>query len=133
MVTAKTLFYTLLARKCSSGRSLQRAGGKISKSFKKMAKHHPDLIMCRKQPGIAIGRLCEKCDGKCVICDSYVRYSPFPPSHMHTRTELRRLYNGPESCGNTCGSDGAGVWTTHFLAVCYVCSRSPGGLFDICT
>ncbi|CBI15937.3 unnamed protein product, partial [Vitis vinifera] len=29
-----------------------------------MAKHHPDLIMCRKQPGIAIGRLCEKCDGK---------------------------------------------------------------------
>jgi hypothetical protein len=28
-----------------------------------MAKHHPDLIMCRKQPGIAIGRLCEKCDG----------------------------------------------------------------------
>ena len=38
-----------------------------------MAKHHPDLIMCRKQPGIAIGRLCDKCDGKCVICDSYVR------------------------------------------------------------
>ena len=26
-----------------------------------MAKHHPDLVMCRKQPGIAIGRLCEKC------------------------------------------------------------------------
>ena len=87
-----------------------------------MARHHPDLIMCRKRPGIAIGRLCEKCarrparytpasvahrcvlsdpreeappsaaltsrngasrplavptlvagDGKCVICDSYVR------------------------------------------------------------
>jgi hypothetical protein len=45
-----------------------------------MAKHHPDLIMCRKQPGIAIGRLCEKCDGKCVICDSYVRCVP-PRSH----------------------------------------------------
>ncbi|CAI5463550.1 unnamed protein product [Closterium sp. Yama58-4] len=26
-----------------------------------------------EQPGIAIGRLCEKCDGKCVVCDSYVR------------------------------------------------------------
>jgi hypothetical protein len=26
-----------------------------------MAKHHPDLIMCRKQPGVAVGRLCEKC------------------------------------------------------------------------
>nr|VZI48662.1 unnamed protein product [Spirometra erinaceieuropaei] len=33
-----------------------------------MAKHHPDLIFCRKQPGVSIGRLCEKCDGKCVIC-----------------------------------------------------------------
>lgn len=29
--------------------------------------------MCRKLPGISLGRLCEKCDGKCVICDSYVR------------------------------------------------------------
>ena len=29
--------------------------------------------MCRKQPGISIGRVCEKCDGKCVVCDSYVR------------------------------------------------------------
>ena len=38
-----------------------------------MARHHPDLIMCRKQPGIAVGRLCDKCDGKCPICDSYVR------------------------------------------------------------
>ena len=38
-----------------------------------MAKHQPDLVMCMKQPGIAIGRLCEKCDGKCVMCDSYVR------------------------------------------------------------
>lgn len=71
------------------------------------ASAEPDLIMCRKQPGIgeptnllcqrscdprvsrssytmvlqrhlcpslaAIGKLCEKCDGKCVICDSYVR------------------------------------------------------------
>merc|ERR1712048_710487 len=30
-------------------------------------------IFCRKQAGVAIGRLCEKCDGKCVMCDSYVR------------------------------------------------------------
>ncbi|TIC00011.1 RCC1/BLIP-II [Wallemia mellicola] len=27
--------------------------------------------MCRRQP--AIGRLCDKCDGKCPVCDSYVR------------------------------------------------------------
>ena len=29
--------------------------------------------MCRKQSGISIGRLCDKCDGKCPVCDSYVR------------------------------------------------------------
>jgi hypothetical protein len=33
--------------------------------YLKMSKHHPDLVMCRKQPGVAIGRLCVKCDGKC--------------------------------------------------------------------
>lgn len=38
-----------------------------------MAKHNPDLIMCRKQTGISIGRLCERCDGRCVICDSHFR------------------------------------------------------------
>jgi len=38
-----------------------------------MAKHQTDLVLCRKQPGIAIGRLCTKHDGICVICDSYVR------------------------------------------------------------
>ncbi|CAJ0925817.1 unnamed protein product, partial [Mesorhabditis belari] len=26
-----------------------------------------------KQPGVAIGRLCDKCDGRCVICDSFLR------------------------------------------------------------
>ncbi|KAJ4723487.1 PHD finger-like domain-containing protein 5B [Melia azedarach] len=41
-----------------------------------MAKHHPDLIMLRKQPDIAIGRLCEKCDGKCIICDSITSTLP---------------------------------------------------------
>ncbi|OMP07395.1 PHF5-like protein [Corchorus olitorius] len=40
-----------------------------------MAKHNPDLIMCRNQTGKPIGLLCEKCDGKCVICDSMVRPS----------------------------------------------------------
>jgi PHD finger-like domain-containing protein 5A len=38
-----------------------------------MSKHHPDLVLCRKQPGVAVGRLCERCEGKCVVCDSLVR------------------------------------------------------------
>jgi PHD finger-like domain-containing protein 5A len=38
-----------------------------------MARHHADLVFCRKQPGINIGRLCERHDGVCVICDTHVR------------------------------------------------------------
>jgi PHD finger-like domain-containing protein 5A len=38
-----------------------------------MSKHNPDLVMCRRQAGISIGRLCERDDGRCPICDSYVR------------------------------------------------------------
>ena len=40
-----------------------------------MSKHHPDLILCRKQAGIHIGKVCETCEGRCVICDSHVRLS----------------------------------------------------------
>jgi PHD finger-like domain-containing protein 5A len=38
-----------------------------------MSKHNQDLIFCRKQTGISIGKLCIKCESKCIICDSYVR------------------------------------------------------------
>jgi hypothetical protein len=38
-----------------------------------MSKHHPDLVLCRKQPGNAVGRACKRCEGKCVLCDTYVR------------------------------------------------------------
>jgi PHD finger-like domain-containing protein 5A len=37
------------------------------------SKHQADLVMCRKQPGIAVGRVCERCDGRCVLCDSFVK------------------------------------------------------------
>ena len=36
------------------------------------ARHHTDLVLCRKQPGITVGKVCRKCDGKCPICDSFV-------------------------------------------------------------
>ncbi|KAJ2215446.1 kinesin-like nuclear fusion protein [Coemansia sp. RSA 487] len=35
-----------------------------------MARHHRDLMYCRKMSGIAIGKLCEKCDGK-GVSDAY--------------------------------------------------------------
>lgn len=37
-----------------------------------MSKQQTDLIICQKQQGVTVGKLCDKCDGKCVSCDSYV-------------------------------------------------------------
>ncbi|GMM35585.1 U2 snRNP complex subunit [Saccharomycopsis crataegensis] len=38
-----------------------------------MSRHQADLVLCLKQPGTTVGSLCEKCDGRCPVCDSYVR------------------------------------------------------------
>ncbi len=63
-----------------------------------MAKHHADLIFCRKQPGIAIGRLCEKC----VLCsvapaaaaDDWTDWAGRPidghPPYLFTPPQARR-------------------------------------------
>ena len=75
-----------------------------------MAKHHPDLVMCRKQPGIAIGRLCEKCDGKCVICDSFVN----PSTIVHTCDECN--YGSFEGRCVVCG--GVGVTDAYYCSEC---------------
>ena len=29
--------------------------------------------MCRKQVGVSTGKLCERCDGRCPLCDTFVR------------------------------------------------------------
>ncbi|ORX73542.1 PHD finger-like domain-containing protein 5A-like protein [Linderina pennispora] len=43
-----------------------------------MARHHPDLLYCRRMPGIAIGtalvHICDECNygtykGRCIVCD----------------------------------------------------------------
>lgn len=46
-----------------------------SKEFvvESIAKHHPGLIIYRKQPGVYCHRKTEKCDGKSVVCDLYKR------------------------------------------------------------
>ena len=46
---------------------MHHAGGGVAAhrpSLQLVGKRREDLIMCRKLPGVAIGRLCEKCDGE---------------------------------------------------------------------
>ncbi|PON86390.1 PHF5-like [Trema orientale] len=100
-----------------------------------MAKHHPDLIMCRKQPGIAIGRLCEKCGGKCVICDSYVH--PFILVRVCDECNCGSFQGRCVICGGVGISDAYGqvkpagfffffnhpFWGFHFISSTHISSR----------
>ena len=84
-----------------------------------MAKHHPDLIFCRKQPGIAIGRLCEKCDGKCVICDSLVR----PSTLVRICDECN--YGSYQGRCVVCG--GPGVSDAYYCKECTILEKDRDG------
>lgn len=37
-----------------------------------MSKHHWDLVLCRKTISNVIAKVCEYCDGKCILCDSQI-------------------------------------------------------------
>lgn len=68
--------------------------------------------MCRKQSGIAIGRLCDKCDGKCPVCDSYVR-----PTTLVRICDECSFGNYQNKCV-VCG--GEGISDAFY---CYECTR----------
>ncbi|CAL9727599.1 pre-mRNA-splicing factor Rds3p [Monosporozyma unispora] len=36
-----------------------------------MSRHQFDLVMCLRPQGSHLGCLCDKCDGRCPICDSH--------------------------------------------------------------
>lgn len=38
-----------------------------------MSRHQYDLIQCMNQPGSKVGKVCLNCDGRCPVCDSFVK------------------------------------------------------------
>ncbi|KAJ2028812.1 PHD finger-like domain-containing protein 5A [Coemansia sp. RSA 2337] len=75
-----------------------------------MARHHRDLMFCRQLPGIAVGSLCEKCDGKCIICDSLVQ----PEKPVHICDEC----NFGSHQGRCIVCNGKGVSDAHYCREC---------------
>ena len=63
-----------------------------------MSKHNFDLILCRKQTGTGIGKLCSKDEGKCPICDSYVR--PYKLVRICDECNFGNNHNKCIICGN---------------------------------
>lgn len=84
-----------------------------------MARHHVDLIFCRKQPGINIGRLCERHDGTCVICDTLVR----PAELVKVCDEC----NYGNSAGKCIICNGLGVSDAYYCKECCLQERDRDG------
>ena len=61
---------------------------------------------------LAIGRLCEKCDGRCVICDSYVR----PCEQVRICDEC----NFGKSAGRCTICGGPGVSDAYYCKECVI-------------
>ncbi len=78
------------------------------------ARHHADLILCRKQPGIAVGRLCEKCDGKCPVCDSTVA----PTTLVHICEECAYGSQRAGDGGRCVICNGTGVADAYYCRQC---------------
>jgi len=76
-----------------------------------MSKHNPDLILCRHLPGISTGRLCENDDGRCPICDSYVR-----PTTLVRICDECAYHAGEGGKCIICG--GVGVSDAYYCAEC---------------
>lgn len=84
-----------------------------------MSKHNSDLIMCRKQPGTSIGKLCAKDEGKCPICDSYVR--PYKKVHICDDCNFGSNKNKCIICG------GEGVCDAYYCRNCVLQEKDRDG------
>lgn len=84
------------------------------------AKHHADLILCRKQPGISVGRLCEKCDGKCPVCDS----TTAPTTQVHICDECNYAgQRGTSGNGRCVICNGLGVADAYYCRQCSIMEK----------
>ncbi|KAJ1735326.1 Pre-mRNA-splicing factor ini1 [Coemansia biformis] len=84
-----------------------------------MARHHRDLMFCRRLPGVTIGRLCEKCDGKCVICDSLVQ----PEKPVRTCSEC----NFGRGQGSCIICNGKGISDAYYCKACVALEKDRDG------
>ena len=84
-----------------------------------MARHHADLVLCRKLPGVSVGRLCEKCNGRCVICDSHVN----PEIEVHVCDECS--YGSKEGLCVVC--NGPGVAVAYYCRACALLGKDRDG------
>ncbi|ONH67622.1 Pre-mRNA-splicing factor ini1 [Cyberlindnera fabianii] len=84
-----------------------------------MSRHQFDLVLCLKQPGTHIGKLCDKCEGRCPICDSFVR----PTTKVRICEECAFGKNGDKCV--VCG--GNGVSDAYYCYECMLLENDRNG------
>lgn len=84
-----------------------------------MSRHQFDLLVCMNQPGTNIGLVCEKCDGRCPICDSFVN-----PANLVHICDTCAYGKGATSC-IMCGSRGTSE--AHYCQECCLLERDRDG------
>ena len=80
--------------------SFRRRGRSCEKATMS-SKHLHDLELCGKPAGATVGRVCEGCEGRCVLCDSFVRQ--MTPARVCDECDFGTLRG---RC-LVCGKDGA--------------------------
>lgn len=68
-----------------------------------MSRHQYDLVQCMRQTGSKLGMVCSQCDGRCPICDSFVK--PTEPVRICHECSLGHMTNKCILCGYKLGDD----------------------------
>ncbi|CCG22267.1 pre-mRNA-splicing factor [Candida orthopsilosis Co 90-125] len=81
-----------------------------------MSRHQYDLVQCMKQPGKYIGQVCPNCDGRCPICDSFVK--PTAKVHICQDCSQGHLINKCLLCGNGLGLNNENGTDAYYCLEC---------------
>lgn len=97
-----------------------------------MSRHRPDLIMCMKQPGRHVGRLCEKCEDRCPICDSFVRPTTLVKiceecAFQTASDQPNQQQDGSATSGKCIMCGGPGVSDAYYCYECTMLERDRDG------
>lgn len=90
-----------------------------------MSRHQYDLVQCMKQPGTHVGNVCVSCDGKCPICDLFVK--PTTKVRICDECSFGHLSNKCILCGSGLGTDGELGVPAYYCLECVRCEKDREG------
>ena len=84
-----------------------------------MSRHHIDVVKCRRQVGISVGMVCNKCDGQCPECNSL--------THSTEEVRICDECNYGTQTGRCIICGGKGVSSAYYCRECVLMEHSRNG------